>query len=99
DGRLLDCLRRAAVFGLHLVRLDIRQEAGRHAAVLDEITDFLGMGHYSDWDEAQRLDFLIRELDTPRPLLPVDHQLRPDNAGVLATGGLFGGSAAAALGS
>lgn len=99
DGRLLDCLRRAAVFGLHLVRLDIRQEAGRHAAVLDEITDFLGMGHYSDWDEARRLDFLIRELDNPRPLLPVDHQLRPDNAEVLATCRLIAASPAAALGS
>ncbi|HTO20781.1 MAG TPA: phosphoenolpyruvate carboxylase [Pseudomonas sp.] len=99
DGRLLDCLRRAAVFGLHLVRLDIRQEAGRHAAALDEITRFLGLGHYSDWDEAQRLDFLVRELDNPRPLLPVDQSLEPDNAEVLATCRLIAATPAAALGS
>lgn len=99
DGRLLDCLRRAVAFGLHLVRLDIRQEAGRHAAVLDEITDFLGLGHYSAWDEAQRLDFLERELDNPRPLLPVDHRLEPDNAEVLDTCRLIAATPGAALGS
>lgn len=99
DGRLLDCLRRAAVFGLHLVRLDIRQEAGRHAAALDEITRFLGLGHYSEWDEAQRLDFLVRELDNPRPLLPVDQPLAPENAEVLATCRLIAATPAAALGS
>ncbi|HTN29821.1 MAG TPA: phosphoenolpyruvate carboxylase [Pseudomonas sp.] len=99
DGRLLDCLRRATAFGLHLVRLDIRQEAGRHAAVLDEVTRFLGLGHYSDWDEAQRLDFLVRELDNPRPLLPVDHPLEADNAEVLAACRLVAATPAAALGS
>ena len=34
DGPLLDCLRRAATFGLFLVRLDVRQDAARHAAAL-----------------------------------------------------------------
>src|SRR5690606_13579641 len=38
DGELLDTLRRAAAFGLFLVRLDIRQDAARHAAALGEIT-------------------------------------------------------------
>lgn len=42
DGALLDCLRRAATFGLFLVRLDVRQDAGRHAAALSEITEYLG---------------------------------------------------------
>lgn len=99
DGRLLDCLRRASVFGLHLVRLDIRQEAGRHAAVLDEITAFLGLGHYSEWDEQGRLDFLIRELANPRPLLPADHGLSADSAEVLDTCRLIAASPEAALGS
>lgn len=99
DGRLLDCLRRVVVFGLNLLRLDIRQEAGRHSAVLDEITRFLGLGHYSAWDEAQRLAFLSRELDNPRPLLPSDHVLQPDNAEVFATCQLIAATPAVALGS
>ena len=56
DGALLDCLRRLAVFGLFLVRLDIRQDAARHAAALAEITDYLGLGDYQQWDEQKRLD-------------------------------------------
>ena len=47
DGALLDCLRRLAVFGLFLVRLDIRQDAARHAAALAEITDYLGQATIS----------------------------------------------------
>ena len=38
DGRLLDVLRRLAAFGLTLVRLDVRQEAKRHADAIDAIT-------------------------------------------------------------
>jgi phosphoenolpyruvate carboxylase len=34
DGPLLDCLRRAATFGVYLTRLDIRQEASKNAAML-----------------------------------------------------------------
>ena len=37
DGRLTDVLRRMAGFGLTLARLDIRQEAGRHAEAVDAI--------------------------------------------------------------
>ena len=99
DGRLLDCLRRAATFGLFLVRLDIRQEAGRHSAALSEITDYLGLGRYADWDEEQRLDFLQRELDSRRPLLPADHRLSAETAEVLETCRVIAESPAGALGS
>src|SRR5690606_40367541 len=53
DGALLDTLRRVAAFGLFLVRLDIRQDAARHAAALGEITEYLGLGDYQTWDEQQ----------------------------------------------
>ncbi|THG78470.1 phosphoenolpyruvate carboxylase [Pseudomonas sp. A-1] len=99
DGPLLDSLRRAHCFGLCLVRLDIRQDAGRHRAALDEITAYLGLGHYAEWDEAQRLDFLQRELASPRPLLPADHRPAADTAEVLATCRVVAQAPAAALGS
>jgi phosphoenolpyruvate carboxylase len=99
DGPLLDCLRRVAVFGLFLTRLDIRQEAGRHAAALDEITALLGLGHYRDWDEERRLAFLQDELVNPRPLLPRGHVLSAENAEVLATCALIAEAPAAAVGS
>ncbi len=69
-GRLLDILRRLDAFGLGLVRLDLRQHAGRHRAALDEITTALGLGTYSAWTELERQAFLMRELSGRRPLLP-----------------------------
>jgi len=99
DGPLLDSLRRAHTFGLFLVRMDIRQDAGRHAAALDEITAYLGVGRYAEWAEAQRLDFLQRELDNPRPLLPEHYRPSADTAEVLATCRVAAQAPAAALGS
>lgn len=85
DGRVLDVLRRLACFGLHLLRLDLRQEAPRHTAALDAITRALGLGGYAEWDEERRVAFLRGELASRRPLVPRD--LRPDDAvaDVLAT--------------
>jgi len=72
EGRLLDLIRRIHCFGSHMVRLDIRQEAARHTEVLDELTRYLELGAYSDWDEAERQRFLIAELGSKRPLIPED---------------------------
>jgi phosphoenolpyruvate carboxylase len=60
EGRLLDVLRRVACFGLSLVRLDLRQDARRHAEALDAITQHLGLGSYASWDESERRAFLTR---------------------------------------
>ncbi len=69
-GRLLDVLRRLQCFGLILSRLDVRQEAGRHTDVLDAVTRYLGLGSYATWDEEERLQFLLTELESRRPLIP-----------------------------
>jgi phosphoenolpyruvate carboxylase len=85
DGDLLDTIRRAATFGLSLVRLDIRQDASRHTSAINEITEWLGMGRYSDWDEEQRQQFLLQELNSKRPLLSKDFQPGDDTREVLET--------------
>ncbi|HSH41463.1 MAG TPA: phosphoenolpyruvate carboxylase, partial [Arenicellales bacterium] len=85
DGRLLDAIRRCRCFGLSLVRLDIRQEASRHTAALDEITRFLGLGSYESWSEPRRLEFLSGELRGRRPLIPVSFQGSKAVAEVLET--------------
>ena len=71
-GRLTDVLRRVATFGVTLARLDIRQASDRHTDALDTITQAIGIGSHADWDEARRLEFLIRELPNPRPLVPMN---------------------------
>ncbi|MAY72332.1 MAG: phosphoenolpyruvate carboxylase [Halomonas sp.] len=70
NGVLLDTLRRVAVFGVTLTKLDLRQEAGRHALVMEELTHDLGLGNYREWSEEQRQAFLLAELESTRPLIP-----------------------------
>ncbi|NRB69654.1 MAG: phosphoenolpyruvate carboxylase [Vibrio sp.] len=74
DGSLLDTLRRIKAFGIHLVRLDIRQESTRHSDALSELTRYLGIGDYNQWSEQDKVAFLTNELASKRPLLPRDWQ-------------------------
>ena len=99
DSTLLDCLRRARTFGLFLLRMDIRQDSARHSAAMDEITGYLGLGSYLQWDEAARSEFLLRELGNPRPLLPAHFAATTDTAEVLATCRVVAQVPAASLGS
>ncbi|MFT4975380.1 MAG: phosphoenolpyruvate carboxylase [Myxococcota bacterium] len=70
DGRLRDVLRRIAGLGLTLAKLDLRQDAERHTEAMDAVCMDLGLGAYSQWDEAERIGFLVRELASHRPLIP-----------------------------
>ncbi len=85
DGRLLDLMRRLACFGLTLMRLDLRQESTRHTEALDAITRELGMGSYASWSEERRLEFLVEELQSKRPLIPDTAQFDPDVQDVIDT--------------
>nr|WP_136252669.1 phosphoenolpyruvate carboxylase [Ningiella ruwaisensis] len=70
NGALLDTIRRAHAFGVHLLKLDIRQDSQRHADVFSELTRYLGMGDYNHWSEEDKQAFLLRELGSRRPLIP-----------------------------
>lgn len=70
SGQLLDTIRRAYAFGLTLLKLDVRQESGRHAQVFSEFTQYLGIGDYAQWEEPARQAFLLNELASKRPLFP-----------------------------
>lgn len=74
EGLLLDTLRRIRCFGMHLVKLDIRQESTRHTEVFSELTRYIGLGDYAQWSEQDKQAFLIRELTSKRPLLPAKWQ-------------------------
>ncbi|MDP4530271.1 phosphoenolpyruvate carboxylase [Alkalimonas delamerensis] len=85
DGRLQDTIRRVYCFGVTLLKLDIRQDAARHAAVFSELTRHLGLGDYSAWSEADRQAFLLRELPNRRPLFPKQWQPSEEVQEVLDT--------------
>ena len=69
-GALLDTIRRAHCFGIYLLKLDIRQDSGRHADALAEICKYLSLGDYHSWNEDEKIAFLTKELASKRPLLP-----------------------------
>ncbi len=81
DGELADLLRLVDTFGLHLMALDVRQEAGAHRRALSEILAQFDHGagleprDYAALAETQRLELLERLLAAPS--LPV-----PDRAEV-----------------
>lgn len=85
DGLLLDVIRKVACFGIHLLKLDIRQDGARHTQALSEITHYLGMGDYGDWSEADKQAFLLKELASRRPLIPQQWQPGADTQEVLDT--------------
>ncbi|MFY9179923.1 MAG: phosphoenolpyruvate carboxylase, partial [Venatoribacter sp.] len=85
DGMLLDTIRRVACFGLTLGRLDVRQESSRHSQALEEICDYYGWGNYRSWSEAEKQQFLLKELQSKRPLIPTYWQPSADTQEVLDT--------------
>ena len=85
NAYLLDVIRQVQCFGLGLGKLDIRQESDRHAEALDAVTRYIGLGSYLEWSEEQKIEFLTRELESKRPLLPSDLECSDDVREVLDT--------------
>lgn len=85
NGLLLNTIRRMKCFGIHLLRLDIRQDSQRHADVFSELTRYFGLGDYGQWSESDKQAFLLRELNSKRPLFPRYWQPSDDVQEVLDT--------------
>lgn len=85
DGLLLDLLYRINSFGLRLAKLDVRQDSSRHSDVFSELTRYLGLGDYNQWQEQDKQAFLLTELNSRRPLIPKHWQPSPDVQEVLDT--------------
>ncbi len=98
NSKLLDSLRRVQSFGVHLIRLDFRQEASVHTQLMSELTQYLGLGDYAQWNETERLSFLNAELTNPRPLIPVDWQPSEESNELLTTCRLIAKQPEAAIG-
>ncbi|HTS23638.1 MAG TPA: phosphoenolpyruvate carboxylase [Casimicrobiaceae bacterium] len=78
DGRL-EALRRAvAVFGFHLATLDLRQNSDVHEAVVAELLARAGVhADYAALPERERVELLVRDLESPR-LLDTPHVVRSE---------------------
>lgn len=85
NDRLLDTIRRAHCFGVHLLKLDVRQDSERHADAIAEVTQYLGLGDYNQWSEQEKQAFLIKELNSKRPLIPTSWECSEEVQEVLDT--------------
>jgi phosphoenolpyruvate carboxylase len=88
--------RRLEVFGFHLAKLDIRQNSAFHEAALTQLMAAAGLGSdFSKWPEAERLEFLDRELRSPRPFLHPSTAAGPEAEAVLGCYRVLAGEIAA----
>lgn len=50
---------------------------------------YLDLGSYAEWDEEKRIEFLTRELEGKRPLIPAAMPMTNDVREVSLPGGIF----------
>ncbi|MBA2758613.1 MAG: phosphoenolpyruvate carboxylase [Chloroflexia bacterium] len=80
-GELHDVIRLVEVFGFEFATLDIREHAKRHAQALDEVFRASGVEReYLALYEPERRELLLREINDPRPLIPLDLETLPEVA-------------------
>ena len=71
--RELDALiDQVVIYGFHLAHLDVRQESTNHSDTINEIVEYLRVlpKPYNDLTEEERVQWLVSELQTRRPLIP-----------------------------
>ena len=71
---LEDLICQVEIYTFTLAQLDIRQESTRHSDTIGEITEYLNLldKPYNDLSEEEKTAWLIQELSTRRPLIPVE---------------------------
>lgn len=70
-GAVQRLIRKVRLFGLHLVPLEIREDARLHAAALEEIFNYYGIvENYIALPEEEKQNLLTTEIRNRRPLFP-----------------------------
>lgn len=68
QGKLADLIRSVSLFGFHLMSIDLRQHAAKHAEVVAELFAHADLETFHTLNEAGKQRVLLRELSTQRPL-------------------------------
>ena len=78
-------IRAVQTFGFHLASLDVRQNSRFHDLAIAQLQAAAGFerADFPHWNEAERRDFLDRELGSPRPFLRADVSAGPEADAVL----------------
>ena len=79
-------IRLVEVFGLHLLKLDLRQHSARHGRRWPRCSrPPASAPNYPALTPDERFDLLATELENPRPLIPAHLPFTPDTAEVILT--------------
>ena len=85
-GTLRRLIQKVKMFGLHLVPLDIREDARLHIAALDELFRAYGQcDNYAQLPEAEKQALLTREILSRRPFFPAEPQFSETTNRVIST--------------
>ncbi len=86
NGTLRGLMEKVRLFGLHLVPLDVREDARLHRSTVAELLKYYGqVENYADLPEAEKQALLTREISNPRPFFPLDPNFSETTNRVIAT--------------
>jgi len=86
DGALRRLIQKVRLFGLHLVPLDIREDARLHIDALSEMFAYYGQTpHYAELPEAEKQTLLTQEIANPRPFFPAEPHFSAVTNRIIAT--------------
>jgi phosphoenolpyruvate carboxylase len=87
DQELQPLIRSVQTFGFHLAALDVRQNSRFHELALSQLLAAAGLADpaFADWDEARRVEFLDRELGSPRPFARPEVEAGPEAEATLGS--------------
>ena len=86
SGAIRDLTWLVEVFGVHLLKIDLRQHSNRHGKALEEIFRVSGLClNYLDLSPDERFDLLARELRLSRRIVPALPLYSPETVEVVDT--------------
>ena len=86
SGAVRNVIRLVEVFGLNLLKLDLRQHSRRHESAVAEVFAWAGVcPKYADLSADERLAVVTRELESRRPLIPAQLPFSADTVEVILT--------------
>lgn len=86
-GDLDNLICQVEIYGFNLAHLDIRQESTRHSDTINEIAQYLQIlpRPYSELSEKERIEWLVSELQTRRPLIATELPFSPQTCETIET--------------
>ena len=86
EGTLRRLIEKVRLFGLHLVPLDVREDARLHRSTVAELLNYYGqVEDYAKLPEVEKQALLTREIVNPRPFFPIDPIFSETSNRVIAT--------------